>query len=205
MKLHFSDETVHLPPSLLRGDGPIGSTFVQRQIFTYRAAADVIWSLPYARNSDGPGKYKRVLIEERGTCSSKHALLAALAREEGLAVQLFLGFYELNGINAPGSAKTLRHYGLDAVPESHCWLQHDNHFIDVSWPADAIQQRDLATKRRNYFWQQVIQPEDVDAKRDELHRLVIKEWAAKKGLAFSVEQILAILVECKLAHRSTWN
>jgi hypothetical protein len=111
MKLHFSDETMHLPPSLLRGDGPIGSTFVQRQILTYRAAADVVWRLPYAKNSDGPGRYKRVLVEEHGKCSSKHALLAALAREEGIAVQLFLGFYELNGDNAPGCAKTLRHLG----------------------------------------------------------------------------------------------
>jgi hypothetical protein len=135
----------------------------------------------------------------------KHALLAGLAREEGIAVQLFLGFYELNGDNAPGCAKTLRHYGLDAVPESHCWLQYEGYFIDVSWPADAIRQRDLAVKRRSYFWQQVIQPEDVDAKRDELHRAVIKEWAAKRGLMYSVEQILAILAECKSTHRAAWN
>ena len=193
----FSDETACLPAVVLGGTGPISKLFLERDIRTFRAAADVVWRLPYKRISDGPEKHKRVLLEEGGTCSSKHALLAALAREEKIPVSFVLGFYELNEHNTPGSGETLHHYGLDGVPESHCWLEYQDHWIDVTGPADGSQPNLNLSQRRTYFRLIIIQPEDIGSKREELHRVAIQDWLSRKHLGFSVDQILAILAECK--------
>jgi hypothetical protein len=193
----FSDETARLPAVVLDSDGPISNLVRQRDILTYRAAADVVWPPPYKRTSDGPDKYRRVLLEEGGTCSSKHALLAALAREEEIPVSLVLVFYELNGYNTPGADKTLRHYGLDAVPESHAWLEYQDHWIDITDAVHGSQPNLNLSQRRIYFRLVIIQPEDIGSKRHELHRVAIQDWLTRKHLRFSVDQILAILAECK--------
>jgi len=56
------------------------------------AAARYVRQLPYARNS----AWSLVLAERRGTCGTKHALLAALARTRQ-PVELRLGIYNLDG------------------------------------------------------------------------------------------------------------
>jgi hypothetical protein len=43
-----------------------------------------------------------VLAEQRGTCSTKHALLRRLAIEQGLDIALVLGIYEMTERNTPG-------------------------------------------------------------------------------------------------------
>jgi hypothetical protein len=55
-------------------------------------------SLPYGRNSDH-SDWRLVLGEGRGTCSTKHALLADLARENRRHVALMLGIYEMDEDN----------------------------------------------------------------------------------------------------------
>jgi hypothetical protein len=57
-----------------------GSTISAQFLFygkrDYHAAASYVQSLPYSRNSER-SDYGLVLAERRGTCSTKHALLAA--------------------------------------------------------------------------------------------------------------------------------
>ena len=48
-----------------------------------------------------------MLDEGRGTCSTKHALLAQLAREQGLALALTLGIYHMTEANTPGVGPVL--------------------------------------------------------------------------------------------------
>ncbi|HWO29322.1 MAG TPA: hypothetical protein VNO32_11045 [Candidatus Acidoferrum sp.] len=68
-----------------------------------RTAAQYVCGLPYGRNSD-PSDPVIVLAEQRGTCSTKHALLRRLAIEQGLDIALVLGIYEMTERNTPGDS-----------------------------------------------------------------------------------------------------
>jgi hypothetical protein len=60
-----------------------------------------------------------VLEEGCGTCTTKHATLTELAREQRIDVQLVLGIYEMNERNTPGVGRVLGAYGLSCIPEAH--------------------------------------------------------------------------------------
>ena len=53
------------------------------------SAVTYIRRLPYGRNTDR-SDILRVLREGKGTCSTKHALLACLAQEQGIPLELTL-------------------------------------------------------------------------------------------------------------------
>jgi len=63
-------------------------------------------------------------VPRRFTCTTKHALLAALAREQHINAQLVLGIYEMSERNTPGVGHVLSRYGLSYIPEAHCHLRY---------------------------------------------------------------------------------
>src|SRR5580692_6589030 len=90
-----------LPDGILRTATPISDGFRQVGCNSYRSAARYLCELPYGRNSDR-SDFRLVLPEGRGTCSTKHALLAALAIEQHLPVSLVIGIYDMTEENTPG-------------------------------------------------------------------------------------------------------
>jgi hypothetical protein len=85
----------------------------------FHAAARYIHQLPYGRTSDR-ANFRQVLTEGCGTCSTKHALLAQLALEQGVVLSLTLGIFEMTEDNTPGVGPVLAQYALSALPEAHC-------------------------------------------------------------------------------------
>jgi hypothetical protein len=81
-----------LPDTLLTPASFITAAFLNTGVRTYREAAHLVYRLPYGRASyrDNP---MAALTEGRGTCSTKHPLLAELATEQELPVFLMLGIY----------------------------------------------------------------------------------------------------------------
>jgi hypothetical protein len=72
------------------------------------------------------------LREGKGTCSTKHALLAVLAHEQDLPVVLTLGIYVMHERNTPGVGAVLTRYGLASLPEAHCYLTYAGRRIDIT-------------------------------------------------------------------------
>ena len=70
-----------LEPKPLESNGAITSAFLQLGKQDFRSAGQYIQALPYGRNTH-PSDLLIVLTEERGTCSTKHALLRRLAIEQ---------------------------------------------------------------------------------------------------------------------------
>jgi hypothetical protein len=74
-----------------------------------------------------------VLDQQRGTCSSKHALLAQLAHESRrFDIQLTLGYLELTESNSPGIEVLLQRHSLPAIPEAHCYLRSEAQRLDFT-------------------------------------------------------------------------
>jgi hypothetical protein len=109
-----------LPNAPLTADGSILSRFRAQGIRDYATRARHVWRLPYGRIADR-SRLGLVLDEGHGTCTTKHALLAELAREHGVDVRLTLGICAMHERNTPGVGAILARYGLAAIPEAHCY------------------------------------------------------------------------------------
>src|SRR5215471_3539690 len=90
-----------LPSDPIRDRGRVSAAFLGLLIDDFRRAAQYVRDLPYGRNA-ATSDMLAVLNERKGTCSTKHALLKALADEQGLPIRLMLGIYEMNARNTPG-------------------------------------------------------------------------------------------------------
>ena len=90
-----------LPQLSLKPVGPVSAEFIGRDISDFRAAGRYLQALRYGRTVNR-ADFRAVLREGKGTCSTKHALLAALAHEQDLPVVLILGIYDMHEGNTPG-------------------------------------------------------------------------------------------------------
>ena len=162
-----------LPEFFFPETGEVSSRFRALGLDGYRAAAGHVRDLPYGRNSDR-SDYRLVLDEGRGTCSTKHALLAALARERGAGVELRLGVYLMDGTNTPGVAPVLRRHGVRALPEAHCYLAHRDRRVDVTGvEGSAVEE---------FIHEETIEPAQIGTYKVERHRAFLLTWALGRGL-----------------------
>ena len=182
-----------LPPDSdmpLVSEGEVSRLARRHGLETYVTAIRHVQGLPYGRTS-GPD-YRLVLIESRGTCSSKHALLAVLARENGLAVELVLGVYEMTGANTPGVGEELTRHGLSSIPEAHCYLRTDRGVIDVTMPEGSP-----SGAQRHFLHEEAIRPEDAGTYKISVHRHVVATWLYEKGHThLGVDEAWTIREEC---------
>ncbi|MEJ7843299.1 MAG: hypothetical protein WKF95_16160 [Rubrobacter sp.] len=162
-----------LPGFRLETAGRLGSRFRALGVEDFRQAAGYVRDLPYARNSDR-SVFFLVLTERRGTCSTKHALLAALAQEHGADVELRLGVYLMDGTNTPGVAGVLEARGLAGLPEAHCYLAYRGERVDVTGvEADAV---------KEFLYEESIEPDQIGAYKLDLHHQFLRAWATERRL-----------------------
>ena len=101
------------------------------EVKTFHKSVSFINYLPYGRNQNR--NFKSVLEEKRGTCSSKHALLAKIALNHDCPINLYLGFFEMNAINNPEVAEVLSKNGLKYILEGHCYLGYKKNRVDITF------------------------------------------------------------------------
>lgn len=154
----------------------------------FGALADYVQRLPYERiDGNSPSA---VLEQQRGTCSSKHALLATIALEaHQVDVELMLGIFEMNDRNTPGVGAVLGRRGLTFVPEAHCYLRvHGRRFDFTGLPSGSASPFDsLLTEER-------IDPETAISTKSLRHRAFIRQWSQQRGL--DPETVWQVREEC---------
>lgn len=160
-----------LPDTPLKSVGPISAAFLARSLFDFRAAGRYLHQLSYGRNANR-ADFRLVLLEQRGTCSTKHALLAELAREQHLPVTLTLGIYEMHERNTPGVGRVLDRYDLPFLLEAHCYLTHQGMRIDVT--RSGVEPREPVSQ---FLYEEAIAPEQIGDYKVQLHQRFLREWA----------------------------
>lgn len=163
-----------LPAFFLDTGRPLGGEFAGLGLGGYRDAARHVRSLPYGRNSDR-SDWRLVLAEGRGTCSTKHALLSELARENGRHVALVLGVYEMDGGNTPGIGAVLERHGLPCVPEAHCYLAYEGARVDLT-------REGVSGHMDGFLYEEEIEPRQIGDYKVEAHKRFVCLWAAERGL-----------------------
>lgn len=168
--LHLSPPDLLLPDNELIGRGPLTAIARFRGFATYRQAATAVWQLPYGRNTS-KGDLRLVLLEGRGTCSTKHAFLRKLAEEQRLRVALVLAFYEMTEDNTPGVGRALEAHGVTSVLEAHCFLLYKGHMIDLTSPPGS-----RAGRAKRFLRRKLISAEQIGTHKEEQHKQALAEW-----------------------------
>jgi len=182
-----------LNPFRFAAAGSVTAAFVGIAKADLRSAAQYVARLPYCRNSD-PDDPLAVLVEQRGTCSTKHALLRRLAIEQGLPIALVVGIYEMTGRNTPGIEPVLRRHGLNSLLEVHWYLRTDGKRIDVTKEPSEHQVEPI----EHFLHEEEIDPRQITHYKIGLHQKFLRDWMAGnahlRGLSF--EQVWSIREEC---------
>ena len=109
----------------------MATAFKALGIESFQAACEHVHQLPYGYNSDRDDL--TILFKEgKGSCTTKHAVIATLAAELGLDVVKRIGIYAMTESIVTGTQAILERYGLPYVPMVHCFLASGDRFVDLT-------------------------------------------------------------------------
>lgn len=152
----------------------ISTVFFEKDIHDFWKAIQYVYQLPYGRTTHRDN-YLEILTEEKGACSGKHALIAALAEELEIPLHLFLGIFLITAENTPGIASILKHHNLEAIPEAHCYLKYNHHTLDITFPGnnnfvfDTVLEKEIT-----------ISPDQIGSFKLKTHQEFIIKWIKTK-------------------------
>lgn len=177
-----------LPSFPIESDGPLSVDVRRFGMASFRGLVAHVKDVPYGRPESA--SLLAVLTENKGTCSSKHRLLAAVALECGHPViRLAIGIYSMCESNTPGVGTVLASHGLAAIPEAHCYLVANGTRFDLTGLAGG------ATSPFDVLLDEhFVDPKDLPAYKVRVHRDALAVWARRNGMA--VEKAWAIREAC---------
>jgi len=111
-----------LPHFSIQANGVVSQQCIRMGWHQFAEAATWVRSLPYGRNSSFSPE--ALFLEQKGTCSTKHAWLAQLAEEHNIQHGLSIGLFMMNGENTPLLNSFLKNAGIKEIPEVHSYLKH---------------------------------------------------------------------------------
>ena len=152
---------------------------------------EYIRRIPYGRSSVR-GDLALVISENKGTCSSKHALLKQVADENNIPdVKLILGIYKMNKLNTPGIGTTLDKSKLEYIPEAHCYLMIKDQRVDYTNVNSNIQkvEKDLLSELE-------IEPDQITDFKVKYHQKFLSDWLEKEGHTISFTQLWKLRELC---------
>lgn len=160
-------------------------------LYTSKALIRYIQKIPYGRTSNRTD-ISLVLLEDRGTCSSKHALIKAIATENNIKdLDLVIGMYRMSETNTPKIGNVLSKNGLTYIPEAHCYLKYNNQPIDVT-----TNNSDFEIIKNAIIEEIPIEPTQIGIFKVEYHQAFLKNWLKEQNLSFSFQEIWAIREQC---------
>lgn len=119
------------PDAPIVGEGTMARAFRGLDIGTFHEACRHVHQLPYGYNSDRDD-LMILFIEKKGSCTTKHAVIATLASELDLPVNKKVGIYAMTEALVTGAQEILVRYRLPYVPVVHCFLNYQGRWVDLS-------------------------------------------------------------------------
>lgn len=141
--------------------------------------------------------FRAVLCEGKGPCRTKHALLAASAQEQDLAVVLTLGIYARHERHTPGEGAALARDNLASLPEAHGDLTYEGQRRDVTRPGAAP-----AEPIAQCWYEAALVPEPMGAFTVTLPRQCMQTWVNNNAAIVRgqrVEDVGRLRAECMAA------
>lgn len=125
------DKLTVFPDKPISGGKIISDKFLSLGVDRFIAACRYVSELPYGYNSDRDDPF--ILFKEnRGTCTTKHAVIAALAEELDMPITKCVGIYAMTEEIVTGANEILRKYDLPYIPMIHCFLSYGHNRVDLT-------------------------------------------------------------------------
>lgn len=184
----------------LTSQDQLTNSIVSAGIDDFRQLIKAVHSLPYGRNSNRADP-SLVWIEQRGTCSSKHAFLKVVAEANDIKkIVLKVCIFKMNAINTPAISDILTKYQVSYIPEAHCYLQVDEQALDVTF-ADS----NINKLKNDILVEKSVPATFVISAKVEYHKDYIAKWLQSEGLPYDLDDFWNIREQCieKLANKSS--
>jgi hypothetical protein len=176
---------------LLSTTKQLSSLAITKGIDTWGQLVEYVRLLPYGRNSNR-NDFSLVLKEEKGSCSSKHALLKLIANENNIPdVKLILAIYKMNKSNTPGIGLDLESYGLAYIPEAHCYLKLGDSREDYTTSSSTFDHL-----KNDILLEKEIDPLQVIEYKIDFHKKFITKWVNQESTSLSFEHVWLIREKC---------
>ena len=120
-----------LPDAPIASSGDMAAQFRQRGMNTFLEACRYVHNLPYGYNSDRDSPLT-LFDENKGSCTTKHAVIVLLAKETGLQVEKQVGIYPMTEVLVTGTGSILDAFALPYLPMIHCYLIYGTHRVDLT-------------------------------------------------------------------------
>lgn len=172
-------------PDFRLEQGPYSQLLREQSITTFHEACSWIQQLPYGRISNKED-LNLVLSEKRGTCSSKHGLLALIAEENGHPeIQLMAGVFMMSPETHPELEGFFLGKPYAVLPEMHCYLRYNGERFDLTTPQDRMDR--IASK---FTREQRIEPHQSGDWKQKIHQLYLQAWLERNPqIPLSFEEI----------------
>lgn len=158
--------------------GPLSNECVDRGIISFLSFIEWVEQLPYGRNSDRT-EYRLVFDEEKGTCSTKSALINAVAAENGWEnVKLYLGVFMMSEETHPSLRTILNENSLKALPEVHTYLKISNEIRDVTGLETGSE-----SFEKSLQIEVEIKPDQIGEYKENWHKAQIVAYSFENGMS----------------------
>ena len=121
----------YIPDAIIKSSGKISKKFIELGIKSFKKACDYVHNMEYGYNTN----YDDEMIlfkENKGTCTTKHAVIAGLAEELNIPLYKHVGIYKFTEEISNGANVILTKYSIPYVPMVHCFLVYDQYRFDLT-------------------------------------------------------------------------
>jgi hypothetical protein len=127
-----------------------------------------------------------VITEQKGTCSSKHALLIELAEENAVTdVELIAGIFLMSPETHPQLTDFFADKPYTSLPECHCYLRFKGQRYDFTDTTNAMER--IASK---IVREQRIEPNQVRDWKVVIHKDYLQRWLNRQpALNLTLEEV----------------
>ena len=120
-----------LPDTEILPIGDLSKKFLSLGINSFKGACDYVHNITYGYNTD----YEDRMIffkEKKGSCTTKHAVIAGLAQELDIPLYKHVCVYKFTEDITTGVQEILNKYEVPYIPMVHCFLVYKNYKFDLT-------------------------------------------------------------------------
>lgn len=150
-----------------------------------------IQNLTYGRTSKRDD-LTLILTEQKGTCSSKHALLKQVADENQIPdVKLIFCLFKMSPKNTSGIEDILASENLSYIPEGHCYLKINGNISDLTSPTF-----DIAKHQEDIIEERELDVDQIGQFKVAYHQDKMKAWLKDSQKEIEFETLWAVRERC---------
>lgn len=169
------DKLTVFPDKSISNVGIISKKFLSLGIHTFIDACRYVHTLPYGYNTNRDD-LMILFKENKGTCTTKHAVIATLAAELNLPIEKSIGIYAMTEKIVIGTNEILKKYNLPYMPMIHCYLVYGRYRVDLSEGNNNGKNRPL----EEFLYSQQVEPNISEKDEYLLYRKALKDQILKR-------------------------